>query len=85
MWQGTWATSERERERLHWEVQILYKGAVFRVFIFPQANHLVYSPWLICLRTLPGVCMHTLAKLDLKVKASGRSRTHYGLELSCEF
>ena len=29
--------------------------------------------------------MHTLAKMDLKVKASGRSKIHYGLELSSNF
>ena len=31
------------------------------------------------------MCVHTLAKLDLKVKASGRIQTHYGLELSSDF
>ena len=29
--------------------------------------------------------MHTLAKMDLEVKASGRNKTHYGLELSSNF
>ena len=33
----------------------------------------------------PGVRTHTLGKTDLKVKASGRSKTHYGLELSLDF
>ena len=74
----------RERETPLGSVNSLQR-TVFQVFIFPQANHLVYSPGLICLRTLRGVCMHTLAKLDLKVEASRRSNTHYGLELSCEF
>ena len=43
------------------------------------------TPWLICLGTLPWVPRHTWAKMDLKVKASGRSKTHYGLELSPDF
>ena len=38
----------------------------------------------ICLRT-HRVCTHTLAKMDLEVKASGRSKAHYGLELSSDF
>ena len=29
--------------------------------------------------------MHTLAKMDLKGKASRRSKSHYGLELSSKF
>ena len=33
----------------------------------------------------PGVCMYPSAKMDLEVKASGRSKTHYGLELSPDF
>ena len=33
----------------------------------------------------PGVRTHTLGKTDLKVKASGRRKTHYGLELSLDF
>jgi len=48
----------------------------------PLANYLVpFStpnlPW-----TLPWVCMLPSAKMDLEVKASGRYKTHYGLELS---
>ena len=39
-------------------------------------------PVLICLRTLLWVLMHPSAKMDLEVKASGRSKTHYGLALS---
>ena len=31
------------------------------------------------------VCTHTSAKMDLKVKASERSQTHYDLELSPDF
>ena len=33
----------------------------------------------------PGVRTHTLGKTDLKVKASGRRKAHYGLELSLDF
>ena len=33
----------------------------------------------------PGVCMYPSAKMDLEVKASGRSKTHYGLELFSDF
>ena len=32
-----------------------------------------------------GVHTHPSAKMDLKVKASGRSKRHYGLELSSDF
>ena len=32
-----------------------------------------------------GVRVHTLAKMDLQVKVSGRSKIHYGLELSSDF
>ena len=44
-----------EQEPHIWEVQILYKGEVFRVSVFPQASHLALSSptQLICLRTLP--------------------------------
>ena len=44
-----------ERESHIWEVQILYKGKVIRVSVFPQASHLALSSptQLICLRTLP--------------------------------
>ena len=37
------------------------------------------------LRPSPGVCIHPTAKMDLKVKASERSRAHYGLELAPDF
>ena len=33
----------------------------------------------------PGVLGHTIAKMDLEVKNSGRSKTHYGLGLSSDF
>ena len=33
----------------------------------------------------PGVRVHTLAKMDLQVKVSGRSKIHYGLVLSPDF
>ena len=82
MRQGTWATSEREMPL--GSANSLQRGS-FPGLHLPSGQ----SPCLFALANLsqdpPGVCMHTLAKLDLKVKASGRSRTHYGLELSCEF
>ena len=84
MWQGTRATSERVRDTFG-KCKFFTKGQFSRSSSSLRPIILVYLPWLICLRTLPGVCMHTLAKLDLKVKASGRSKIHYGLELSCEF
>ena len=33
----------------------------------------------------PGLHMHLSARTDLEVKASGRSKTHYGLALPPEF
>ena len=44
-------------------------------FLFP---HLTYPG------TLPWLHMHLSAKMDLKVKASGRSKAHYGLVLSLD-
>ena len=74
----------RERETPLGSVDSLQRGS-FPGLHLPSGQ----SPCLFALANLsqdpPGVCMHTLAKLDLKVKASGRSRTHYGLGLSCEF
>ena len=42
MGKGTWANSEREW--CLWELKILYKGAVFQIYVFPQASHLALSP-----------------------------------------
>lgn len=46
-----------DRELCLWEVKILYKGAVFWVFVFSQADHFALhrSPfsWLMYIMTLP--------------------------------
>ena len=54
---------------------------------FPSCQSSCFVPPLVIhLRTLPyGTCTHTLAKMNLKVKASGRSKTHYGLEFFSDF
>ena len=55
-------TGELERESHLWEVEVLYKGAVFQVFVFVQASHVALSglPQLIFLRTFPwGVHVHS--------------------------
>ena len=46
---------------------------------------LCFPPGWFVLGPSPGVCVHTLAKMDLKAKVSGRSKIHYGLELSSNF
>ena len=52
----------------------------------PLGQSSCFGPSLVTrLRTLPVICTHTLAKMNLKVKASGRSKTHYGLELFSDF
>ena len=45
-------------------------------FLFP---HLTYPG------TLPCECMHSSAKMDIKGKVSGKSKTHYGLASSPDF
>lgn len=69
----------------------------FKCFIWKQFSRSLSSPsgqsscsashsQLICLRTFPLGCTHnTLAKMDIEVKASGRSKTHQGLKLSSDF
>ena len=49
-----------------------------------QLSGFFFHTWPI-LEPSPEVCTHRSAKMDLKVKASGRSKTHYGLELSLNF
>lgn len=51
----------------------------------PSASYLVSFPHLAHPETLPWVCLHLSAKMDLQLKASGRSKTHYGLALSPDF
>ena len=45
-------------------------------FLFPYLTYPGALPW---------VHTHPSAKMDLRVKASGRIKTHYGLALSLEF
>ena len=49
-----------------------------------QIRGFFFQTWL-TLGPFSGVHTHPSAKMDLKVKASGRSKTHYGLELSPGF
>ena len=51
----------------------------FRPIIWFIFLHLTYPG------TLPWVCTPPSAKMDIQVKASGRSKTHYGLALSLDF
>ena len=48
------------------------------ILLFGLVDYFVSGP-------TPGVHTHPSAKTDLKVKASGRSKSHYGLELSSDF
>ena len=66
------------RELHLWEVEILCKGAVFWVFVIS------FCPTLVGLSQDLLLKCTSSAKMDLEVKASGRSRTH-GLELPSEF
>ena len=63
---------------------ILYKGQFSRYLSSLRPIIFVSHISVICFRTHK-VCTHTLAKMDLEVKASGRSKAHYGLELSSDF
>ena len=36
------------------------------------SSALFCTPWLICLRTLPAVCIHPSAKVDFNTEASGK-------------
>ena len=63
----------------------LYRS-VLLVFVFLQANYLgFFFHTCSTLGPSPGVHTHPSAKMDLEVKASGRSKTLYGLELSPDF
>ena len=56
------------------------------VLCLPSGQTSCFDPWLICLRTLPlGVHTHLSTRRDLDTKASGRSKTLYGLALSPDF
>ena len=67
---------------------MLHQGAVLQVESLPSlrpSTLLCFPPGWFVLGPSPGVCVHTLAKMDLKAKVSGRSKIHYGLELSSDF
>ena len=59
-------------------VKVIYVSQFFRVFVFFQANYLVSFSIPYLFETLPWLLMQPSAKMDLEVKASGRSKTHYG-------
>ena len=80
-----WAAGLVGRSPVKRWICFIYIGQFFQVFVFRQAKYVVsFSrpdlPW-----GPSGVHTHPSAKMDLKVKASGRSKTHYGLELSPGF
>ena len=59
-------------------VKVIYVSQFFRVFVFFQSNYLVSFSIPYLFETLPWLLMQPSAKMDLEVKASGRSKTHYG-------
>ena len=61
-----------------------HTGQFFRCLPSSLLSGFFFHTWP-TLGSFPGLCMHPSAKMDLKVKASGRSKIHYGLELACEF
>ena len=72
---------EHSKEAVKSLVQVSSSGSFssIRPIIWFLFIHLTYPG------TLPWVCPHPSAKMDLKVKASGRSKTRYGLELLLDF
>ena len=60
-------------------------GSVLPGLYLPSANYLASLSTLTYPGTLPWMHPHLSAKMDLKVKASGRGNTLYGLALSPEF
>lgn len=61
----------------------MYIGQFFGYL--PSASYLISFPHLVHPETLPRVCLHLSAKMDLQLKASGRSKTHYGLHYPLTF
>ena len=81
-----WASPlARRGEVKRWAVKSFISGrssgslSSFRPVIWFLFLHLTYPG------TLPWVCTPPSAKTDLQVKASGRSKTPYGLALSLDF
>ena len=66
---------------------VTYIGQFSWIFIFLQTNCLLSfsTPDLPWVPPLGCRLTHPTAKIDFEVKASGRSKTHYGLALSLEF
>ena len=55
----------------------IYMDQFFWVFVLLQDNYLFFF--------FPALDLLWDAPLDIEVKASGRNKTHYGLELSPDF
>ena len=73
-----WTSSLVRRSTVKWQLSHLYR-AVLPGLCLPLANYLVSFftpdlPW-----DTPLGFTHPSAQMDLKVKVSGRSKTHYGL------
>ena len=83
--ESVWASSLVRRSTVKRLLLYLYK-AVLQGLCLPsgQLSGSFLHIWP-TLEPSPGVHGHTSAKIDPKVKASGRSKTHYGLELSSDF
>ena len=80
-----WASPQVKRsavkKRLSHLCKVSSSGSLgsFRPIIWFLFPHLTYPG------TLPLLHMHLSARMDLEVKASGRSKAHYGLVLSLDF
>jgi len=72
---------EHSKEVVKSFIEVVSSGSLFsfRPIIWYLFPHLTYPG------TLPWVCTHPSAKIDLEVKAFGRIKTHYGLALSLDF
>ena len=80
-----WAFPLESRRTAKRRLNHLYR-LVLLVFVFLQAKNLgFFFHTCSTLGPSPGVHTHPSAKMDLEVKASGRSKTLYGLELSPDF
>ena len=77
-----WASSER-KSRLLVKFKSFMKGQSSGSSLRPIT--LLCPTWLICLRTLPGVCTHTLAKMDQAwlIMASNDPLIFYSKEPFC--
>ena len=78
-----WTSSLVRRSTVKRRLSHLYR-AVLPGLCLPLANYLVsfFTPDL--LWDTPLGFTHSSAKMDLKVKVSGRSKTYYGLALSLD-